>query len=156
MNTALDDASVLNKLLDEHKDNWDEVLPKFSELRVKEGNALTDLSFHTFSLNPSTQIKLMIGAQIAQTLHKYLPWLFGPDPMNEIPKGMKLSEAYNRMSQLGIVQRVRKENEDIMRNHFERSVGMVTEKEKKSLLYNLALYGLPVVVASAFLVSRKH
>ena len=46
MNTALADAAVLDSLLDEHKDNWDAVLIKFSSERVKEGNALTDLSFY--------------------------------------------------------------------------------------------------------------
>lgn len=61
MNTALADAAVLDSLLDEHKDNWDAVLPIFSELRVKEGNALTDLSFYTFSLRPAMQVKLMFG-----------------------------------------------------------------------------------------------
>ena len=45
MNTALADASALNMLLDEHDDDWDVVLPAFSQLRVKEGNALSELSF---------------------------------------------------------------------------------------------------------------
>jgi hypothetical protein len=155
MNTALADASVLNALLDEHKDNWEQVLPKFSQLRVKEGNALTDLSFYTFSLNPSTQIKLMIRAQIRQTLNKYLPWLVEPDPMNEIPKGMKLSEAYNRMVKLGIIQRVRKENDTIMREHFEHSVGMVTDKVRSGLLYKCVVYGLPIVASAIMLLTKQ-
>jgi kynurenine 3-monooxygenase len=157
MNTALADASVLNTLLDEHKDNWESVLPQFSQLRVKEGNALSDLSFYTFSLNPSTQIKLLINAQIRQTLNKYLPWLVEPDPMNEIPKGMKLSEAYNRMSKLGAIKRVRKENDDIMREHFEKTVGMVTEeKSKLGVLYKCVVYGLPVVAACAWMLGGKQ
>eukprot|EP00956_Cyclotella_meneghiniana_P021918 scaffold40636_cov64-Cyclotella_meneghiniana.AAC.3 len=156
MNTALADSSVLNALLDEHKDNWEAMLPKFSELRVKEGNALTDLSFYTFSLSASTQFKLMINAQIRQTLNKYLPGLVEPDPMNEIPKGMKLSEAYNRMSKLGIIPKVRKENDDIMRNHFEQCVGMVTEDGKVGFLYKFALYSVPFVAATALLLNRKR
>ena len=155
MNTALADASILNTLLDEYKDDWKSVLPKFSELRVKEGNALTDLSFHTFSLNPSTQIKLMINAQIRQTLNKYLPWLVEPDPMNEIPKGMKLSEAYNRMMKFGVIARVRNENDSIMRQHFERSVGMVTETKRNEFLYKIVLYGLPVATAAAVMMRTK-
>lgn len=155
MNTALADTSVLNALLDEHKDNWEEVLPKFSELRVKEGNALTDLSFYTFSLNSSTQIKLLINAQIRQKLNKYFPWLVAPDPMNEIPKGMKLSEAYDRMSKLGSIKHVRRENDDIMREHFEKCVGMVTEdKARNGMMYKCLMYGLPIVAASAIMFAR--
>jgi hypothetical protein len=34
-NTALPDAALLNRLLDRQKDNWDQVLPAFSEERVR-------------------------------------------------------------------------------------------------------------------------
>ena len=156
MNTALADASVLNSLLDEHKDNWEVVMSKFSEQRVKEGNALTDLSFYTFSLSPSTQLKLMIRAQLRQTLNKFLPWLVDPDPMNEIPKGMKLSEAYDRMNKLGAIRRVRQENDSIMREHFEKTVGMVTEDGPKfGLFKKCIMYGLPVAAAAMLVLQKK-
>eukprot|EP00804_Cyclotella_cryptica_P022106 CCRYP_011607-RA/>CCRYP_011607-RA protein AED:0.05 eAED:0.05 QI:0/-1/0/1/-1/1/1/0/497 len=156
MNTALADASALNALLDDYKDDWSMVLPKFSEQRVKEGNALTDLSFYTFSLNPSTQMKLMIKAQIRQTLNNFFPWLVEPDPMNEIPKGMKLSEAYDRMSKVGVIGRVRDENDTIMRDYFERSVGMVTATEAGSgIMSKCLMYALPVAAAACVVFFRK-
>lgn len=156
MNTALADASALNALLDEYMDDWSMVLPKFSEQRVKEGNALTDLSFYTFSLNPSTQIKLMIKAQIRQTLNSFFPWLVDPDPMNEIPKGMKLSEAYDRMTKLGVIGRIRDENDSIMRDHFERSVGMVTSSEAaRDVRTKCLLYVLPIAAAVCAVFFRK-
>ena len=63
MNTALADARVLNDLLDEHKDDWTVVLPKFSDLRVKEGDALADLSFYAYSSSGMQQMKIMARQQ---------------------------------------------------------------------------------------------
>ena len=117
MNTALADAAALDRLLDEAKDDWSAVLPKFSQERVKEGHALTDLSFYTFSLSAGQQLVLMLRQNIRRTLHGMLPWLVDPDPMSEVSKGMSLSEAYHRMSKLGVIPRVRRVNDDIMRNH---------------------------------------
>jgi hypothetical protein len=75
--------------------------------------------------------------------------------MNEIPKGMKLSEAYDRMSKLGSIKHVRKENDDIMREHFEKCVGMVTEdKARNGMMYKCLMYGLPIVAASAIMFAR--
>lgn len=82
MNTALADAAALDRLLDEHKDDWAAVLPRFSEERVKEGNALTDLSFYTFSLKGSQQLRLMVGQVLRRTLNKLCPRLFDPDPID--------------------------------------------------------------------------
>mmetsp|Transcript_19117 Transcript_19117/g.28057 ORF Transcript_19117/g.28057 Transcript_19117/m.28057 type:complete len:506 (-) Transcript_19117:450-1967(-) len=153
MNTALADASALNSLLNDHKDDWDVVLPKFSELRVKEGNALTDLSFHTYSLSPGQQITLMVRQNVRIALNKLLPWIVDRDPMYEIPRGMKLSEAYHRMSKLGVIQRVRRNNDDMMRSHFEKSVGMVRDDESAGIMNKMFRYVMvPVFVACAVAV----
>ena len=49
--------------------------------------------------------------------------------MVAIINGMKVLKAYDSMKKLGRIQYARriKDNDAIMRNHFERSVGMVTE-----------------------------
>ena len=129
MNTALADAAVLNRLLDEHgDDDLPTVLSAFSEERVKEGNALTELSFHSFSLSISAQIMIMIRQNVRRLLNNIFPsWLVSPEPMQEIGRGMKLSEAYDRMHKLGYLARSRRINDDIMRRHFERKVGMIKD-----------------------------
>mmetsp|Transcript_27007 Transcript_27007/g.39506 ORF Transcript_27007/g.39506 Transcript_27007/m.39506 type:complete len:387 (+) Transcript_27007:186-1346(+) len=154
MNTALADAAVLNALLDESKDNWEAVLPKFSEQRVKEGNALTDLSFYTFSLSPAMQVKLMFGQMLRRKLHFLLPSVFDSDPMDEVARG-KLSEAYHRMSELGIIQKVRLANDSMIRDHFERNVGMVRDSGKGSFTKKVVFYGLPIVCAVAFGMKKR-
>jgi len=149
MNTALADAEALNKLLDEYDDDWNAVLPKFSQERVKEGNALTDLSFHTFSLNGGQQLNMMVRRQIRTTLNKYFPRFVDPDPMNEITKGMKLSEAYHRMNELGFIQKIRATNDRIMREHFEKTVGMVRDEKKNLLFGGGGVTGLLLVAGAA-------
>ncbi len=48
------------------------------------------------------------------------------------------------MSQLGIIQKVRLANDSMIRNHFERRVGMVRDDGKRSLIKKVILFGLPV------------
>ena len=133
MNTALADASALNMLLDEHDDDWDEVLPAFSKLRVKEGNALSELSYHTFSIDPGMQLSIMVRQNIHRMLNKILPeWLLEREPMGEVSRGGKLSVAYDKMVQYGYMVKSRQINNDIKREYFERQVGMITPNTKSS------------------------
>lgn len=60
---------------------------------------------------------------------------------------MKLSEAYSRMVGFGAIQRVRAENDRIMREHFEEKTGMVVKKGGKGLLSKVAIVGLPLAAA---------
>ncbi len=48
MNCGFEDCAVLNKLLDELNDNWDEVLPKFQELRKPDADAIADMAIDNF------------------------------------------------------------------------------------------------------------
>ena len=126
MNTALADAVALDELLNEHKNNFDAVLSAFSVARVKEGHALTDLSFYTFSISGSQQFRLMLRQQLHTSLHRILPWLVRSAwPMDDITLGGKLSVAYEKMVRNGVLGSVRRVNDDIMREHFETTNGMV-------------------------------
>jgi len=145
MNTALADAAAFDRMLDTHKDNLSAALETFSEERVKEGNALTDLSFYTFSLSSSQQLKVMIGSMIRTSLHKHLPMLFNPDPMDEISRGGKLSVAYDKMSKLGIIQKIRETNDKMMREHFEKTCGM-TVSSSSSMFSMSSMMGTALIV----------
>jgi 2-polyprenyl-6-methoxyphenol hydroxylase-like FAD-dependent oxidoreductase len=126
MNTALEDASVLNRLLDTHQDNWEQVLTAFSEERVKEGNALTELSYHTFCNDPWMMISIIVRQNLHRFFNKFLPtWLLEPEPINEVSNGMKLSVAYDKMVQYGYMAKSRRKNQDIKRAYFEKQVGLV-------------------------------
>lgn len=133
MNTALADAAALNELLDKYNDDWEEVLPAFSEERVKEGNAVTDLSFYNLSCSDWQNITLKLGEMCRRIMNKIFPsWLVMTDPRFAIAKGMKLSKAYNDMMKMDAIEPVRRVNDKIMRDYFEKRVGMVTTTTKWS------------------------
>ena len=130
MNTALADAAALDEMLDRHEDDWSATLETFSKERVKEGNALTDLSFYTMSFSSTEQIRFMLGQMIRSRLNYMMPSLISKHPMDEIPEGGKLSVAYDKMCKLGIIQRIRATNDAVKREYVEKSCGLITESEK--------------------------
>jgi len=152
MNTALADASALNALLDKYQDRWDEVLPSFSDERVKEGNALTDLSFHTFSLDSSMMTEIVVRQNLRLLLNNIFPsWLVEPEPVNQVGlAGTNLSEAYDKLARCGYLNRSRRINQDIMRKHFEERVGMVKKNENKSFYFTYAVVAIAVFVGIGF------
>jgi len=144
MNTALADAAALDEMLDRHKDDWNATLETFSNERVKEGNALTSLSFYTMSFSSAQQMRFMLGQMIRSRLNSMMPSLFSMHPMDEIPQGGKLSVAYDKMCKLGIIQKIRATNDAVTREHFEKACGLITESEKgffSSSLVKFALFG---------------
>ena len=48
MNAGFEDCYVLNKLLDEHDDNWEKVLPAYEQLRKPDADAIADLALQNF------------------------------------------------------------------------------------------------------------
>jgi kynurenine 3-monooxygenase len=146
MNTALADASALNKLLDTHADDWNTVLPAFSEERVKEGNALTEMSFNTFSLDGGMMMSIALRQNFHRFLNRFLPtWLLEMEPLGEVTKGMKLSVAYDKMVQYGYMAKSRQMNDDIKRTYFELKTGMV--KERKTSFGKITKFWFTILVA---------
>ncbi len=69
---------------------------------------------------------IVIKQTIRRSLNKIFPaWLIEPDPMSEVPKGMKLSFAFDKMVKVGNLKNIRRINNDIKQDHFERSAGMI-------------------------------
>ena len=153
MNTALGDASALNRLLDEYNDDWDAVLPAFSKERVKEGRALTDLSYNLFSHSQSQQIQLLLTSVVRNGLSKFLPFVWN-DPQYYIGQGEKLSVVYDRATKMGIIPTVRYTNDTIRQAYFEQQAGMVKE-QKGSSRKVLTVAALVSFAAAVFVVSSK-
>ena len=126
MNTALADAAALDELLDAHADALDQVLPAFSEARVKEGNALTDIAYYAYSISPAQTVRVILAQLVRGFLSKDLgPSLVAPEPMDEIVKGAQLSDMYAELSRIGRLPAVRAVHEAARRRHFELRTGMV-------------------------------
>ena len=48
MNSGFEDCRVLNALLDEHKDDWERVLPEFQQQRKPDADAISHLALRNF------------------------------------------------------------------------------------------------------------
>lgn len=134
MNTALRDASIFYQLLQEHKDNIEQVLPAFSKMRVKEGNSLTDLAMHLYCLNTKQQLFESIHMVVRTTFHQLMPWLVSDHPQNMIGNcKFNLSDVYQQASRLGIIQKHRRINDSIRRTYFEETAGMTNKKKSRNI-----------------------
>jgi FAD binding domain len=146
MNTALRDAQVFYQLLQEHEDNFDLVLPNYSRLRVKEGNALTDLAYYLYCFDTTQQVIETIHMVVRGIFHRMLPSLVYDHPQNMI--GLiqyNLSDVYNRAVQLGIIGKHRRINDEMRQAYFEQTTGMVdidAIKRTKRLLSKTILCAL--------------
>ena len=142
--------------MNEHADDWEAVLPAFSQERVKEGNALTELSFHSFSLSTPMQMSILIRQNCRRLFNRFMPvWLVEPEPMLQISRGGTLSTAYDKMIQLGYLQRSRRINSEIIRTHFERTTGMVQERPSSRLRKLGSLIAIGVAVGACTVPRSK-
>jgi kynurenine 3-monooxygenase len=48
MNAGFEDCRILNSLLDLHRDNWENVLPEFQQLRKPDADAIAQLALDNF------------------------------------------------------------------------------------------------------------
>merc|ERR1712228_177051 len=110
------------QLMVEHKDNLEEVLPEFSKKRVKEGNSLTDLAFHLYCLDETTQGIETLHMVLRGMLSSWFPSLISKHPQSVIgsPK-YNLAEVYQLSTDLNIIPKHRAINEKIRRSHYKKS-----------------------------------
>lgn len=90
MNAGFEDCYVLNKLLDKHNDDWDEVLIEYEHLRKPDGDAIADLALQNFveMRDKVGNEKFLLQKKIEARLQKEFPdkWIpqysmvtFNPD-----------------------------------------------------------------------------
>ena len=77
-NSALEDVTLLNRLLDRYSDNLDLVLEQFTRRRLADAHAVVELSNHTLPFKQSLFIQLIIRQRIAKLLHGLFPQRFFP------------------------------------------------------------------------------
>lgn len=147
MNTALRDAQQLFFLLEKHNDDWDKVLPEYSQIRVPEGNALTDLAMHLFCFDTKLQTRSLLKGLIRSGLNKLFPSLVDPDCQAYIGQiGYNLADVYQKAMDQGILSTHRATNDRIRQEFFERQTGMIKEKPRSSMLK----YSLFIAAVAAF------
>ncbi len=73
-NAAMEDVFIINKLLDENQDNWQEVLPQFTQVRKADVHALVAISESPFPFNKVLFFELIIRQFVAKIQKQ--PFLF--------------------------------------------------------------------------------
>lgn len=161
MNHALGDAAALDELLAAHggKD-LATVLPAYSALRVKEGNALTDIADLIQSYDGAHNLRNTLRQAARGVGHALLPSLVAPEPYMAIGNGMKLSEAYAELVRVGRLPAVRKANAAVKQRHFEIQTGMVPPPPARAggrrLALVFVLVAIGTLMAGGWLWYLKH
>ncbi len=75
MNAGFEDCKVLNQLLNEHHDNWDNVLPLFQELRKPDTDAIAQLALDNFieMRDLVADADFLLRKKIESKLHELYP-----------------------------------------------------------------------------------
>lgn len=158
MNTALRDAQIFSEILEETQDDFEKALPAFSEARVKEGNALSDLAMHLNCMDKTQQFIETIHMVVRSLLYPKFPRLIGEHPQTMIGRrGVALSDAYTQAVKQGIIRKHRVINDRIQMEYFERKSGMVRPPQStgRSTVSKLFLgAGLVSLVAFGVMIQR--
>lgn len=77
-NAALEDVVIIDQLLNEYADNWDQTIAQFTVRRRADAHALVELGDYSFPISPRLFIEFVLREQLARTLHQLLPDHFSP------------------------------------------------------------------------------
>lgn len=165
MNTALRDAQKLFELIVEYDDDWSKILPEYSKIRVPEGNSLTDLAFHLYCFDTTTQLIETFHQVVRSKLHMWFPkWVKNhPQAMIGQPN-RSLTSVYQLSTELGIIPKHRRINNKIRQEYFEKQIGMIdnddikNKKAKKFLgvSYSVAFLGVVVSAGAMYQLLQQH
>lgn len=99
MNCGFEDCRVLDELIDEHNDNWDEILKHYQILRKPDGDAIADLAINNFTemRDKTGNPKFLLQKKIEARLHEKHPdkWIPAYSQVTFSPN-IRYSEALQR------------------------------------------------------------
>ena len=75
-NAALEDAAILDALLDEYEDNLAAALPEFTARRLPDARALWELSDNAFPSSKLLFMEFLLRRAVAKTMNKFFPQWF--------------------------------------------------------------------------------
>ncbi|MGK7903714.1 MAG: FAD-dependent oxidoreductase [Hormoscilla sp.] len=77
-NSALEDAIVFDRILDEYDDDYTKAIPQFTDRRGRDGNALKNLAENSFPISKTLFVQLILRRKFARTMNKLFPQFFAP------------------------------------------------------------------------------
>jgi kynurenine 3-monooxygenase len=118
-NSAMEDAAIIDKLLNEYSDNIAVAIAKFSERRKSDAHAVVELSDNVFpSFNQKLIVEFIIRQQFAQILHRLLPKYFSPSLL-ELISGTTTPYSTILSAHRRWISRVKKANQKFLESALE-------------------------------------
>jgi kynurenine 3-monooxygenase len=112
-NSAMEDAAVIDGLLNEYSNNLGIAIAKFTERRKSDAHAVVELSDNVFpSFNQKLIIEFVIGQQLAQRFHRLLPKYFPPSIL-ELISGTTIPYSTILATNQRWISRVKKANQKL-------------------------------------------
>ena len=99
MNCGFEDCSVLNILMEKHKDDWKDILPEYQQLRKPDADAIAELALNNFieMRDKVADPKFLLQKKIEARLHEKYPdrWIPAYSQVTFNPQ-IRYSEALER------------------------------------------------------------
>ena len=116
MNCGFEDCSVLNSLLEKHKDDWKRILSEYQELRKPDADAIAELALNNFieMRDKVADPKFLLQKKIEAKLHEKYPdqWIPAYSQVTFSPH-IRYSEALERGNKQEAIMKEIMQNEDI-------------------------------------------
>jgi kynurenine 3-monooxygenase len=113
-NSAMEDAAVIDGLLNEYSDNLGIAIAKFTERRKSDAHAVVELSDNVFpSFDKKLIIEFIIRQQLAQILHRLFPKYFLPSLL-ELISGTTIPYSTILSAHQRWISRVKKANQKFL------------------------------------------
>jgi kynurenine 3-monooxygenase len=77
-NSALEDVAILNQIIEKDRENWPQILPKFTQQRIPDAHALQELSNYGFPRSKILIFEFVMRLRLARLLNKLFPQVFKP------------------------------------------------------------------------------
>jgi kynurenine 3-monooxygenase len=78
LNLCIEDVDALDRLLDEHRDDWGATLAGFTRTRVPEAEAVAEISLENYRLLDGSNLTELLRREYAAKMHRVLPRMYPP------------------------------------------------------------------------------
>ncbi len=121
-NSAMEDAAIVDELLNEYSDNLAMAIAKFTERRKCDAHAVVELSDNVFpSFNKKLIIEFIIRQQLAQILHRLFPKYFSPSLL-ELISGTRIPYSTILSTHRRWISRVKKANRKFLESTLNKKL----------------------------------
>ncbi|WP_088889693.1 FAD-dependent oxidoreductase [Leptolyngbya ohadii] len=115
-NAALEDAALVDKLLEEFAEDWAAVMAQFTLRRRTDAHALVELGDYAFPSSPRLFLEFVLREQLARMLHRFFPNHFLPS-LSELVFESTVSYSEILNSYKGWIAKVKKSSQKFLNSN---------------------------------------